>query len=609
MESLNSSRLPRLASFFVLLSLALLAACATYAALVLHQAHWLEARSLDAIFPFYKWRTRPFTAAELGQTQRLLSVGAALLLLATLGWGLRPAGRREVVAWAHELRSSATSLVQTVAALPANQRRATAWVFGALTALRIWLSLPSVTPEYDDAASYTLFVSKGILAVSAYYPIPNNHVLSNTLSWVFYQVHPGFWWTMRLPVILAATAATMLLFAGLLHQRLAFRPALLALVLFSLAQLSLYHVAVGRGYWLLTLLAGVVFFSMLAHSAGTARPRAAWTGLVIGGILGAYTVPTFAVVLASAFSWLGFKWIMKRQGADLLRLVVAAGLVIVCSILLYAPLLFVSGPNIFFGNGFVAPRPFGEFIIGLPTFLWQTEGFLAGQIALGGLLTIVGLGSAIVLLRWARAGRLPARIADFWLRLAPPALWFIAVPYVVLMAQRVFAPGRTLMYKAFFFFVLLAMVIEWLLQSWPLRNRRWLRPTLITAAIFWTSYQFVSLWRDNRVPRAHNADYHAAFTWLAARPQGPVLVPEPTHSIFLRLYFLSERPNQPWRLDGRPQPGTAYAYVVAFPNKRGYFQPVFSYPPAFHNAEVDIYQVPITGSPPAGLPSYWHLNE
>jgi hypothetical protein len=133
---------------------------------------------------------------------------------------------------------------------------------------------------------------------------------------------------------------------------------------------------------------------------------------------------------------------------------------------------------------------------------------------------------------------------------------------------------------------------------------------LLAAALLWTGYQFESLWRDNRVPRQHNADYHAAFAWLASQPLAPVLVPEPTHSIFLRLYFLSERPSQPWQLDGRPQAGRAYRYVVAFPNKRGYFQPIFTIKPAYQNPEVEIYRVPApTGPVPEGLPPYWHLND
>jgi hypothetical protein len=180
---------------------------------------------------------------------------------------------------------------------------------------------------------------------------------------------------------------------------------------------------------------------------------------------------------------------------------------------------------------------------------------------------------------------------------------------VVLSAQRVYAPERTLLYKGIFFYVLVLMGIEWLLQHPKYGHWKSLRPALGAAALVWTAYQFQSMWRDNRTPRQHNADYHAAFAWLARQPRGLVLVPEPTHSIFLRLYFRSELPDQPWRLDGRPEPGVAYPYVVAFPNKRGYFQPKFTYAPAYRNREVEIYRVPTSQPLSPGLPSYWYLNE
>ncbi|HEX8507564.1 MAG TPA: hypothetical protein VF630_19535, partial [Hymenobacter sp.] len=335
--------------FFALLATGLLALCAGYAALVLHSAPWAEARQLDRIFPFYEWRTRPFSAAELACAWRVLAATAGLLALAL---ALKAAGRGERAAWTQENRQVVGVLLATLRGLTRTERQVAGWVFVGLTALRTVMSLPAVTPEYDDAASYTLFVTKGLLAVSAYYPLPNNHVLSNTVSWLFYQAHPGFWWTMRLPVVLAATGACVLLFVGLLRARAGFRPALLAIVLFSLAQLSLYHAAVGRGYWLLSALAGVVFFCALALGAGTARRRAAWTALVVGGVLGLYTVPTFALVLASAFSWMGVHFCLQRAGKQLVHLTLAAVLVAIGSLVLYAPLLFVSGPGIFFGNGF-----------------------------------------------------------------------------------------------------------------------------------------------------------------------------------------------------------------------------------------------------------------
>lgn len=591
---------PRLA-FFARLACAVLAVCAGHSALVLHNATWADTQELNAIFPFYKWKIRDFTAAELRQAAQFLALATAAF---GAGWLLlwrqqRPESGRQP--------SMLTSLRATFNELSAGQQQRALVALAALTGLRLLLSLPTVVPAYDDAASYALFVSKGLLAVSSYYPLPNNHVLSNTISWLFFQLHPGFWWTMRLPVVLTATAGTPLLFAGLLREQVRFRPALLATGLFSLSQLSLYHAAVGRGYWLLTGLAGISFFSALRLSQSRARPQRAWWGLVVSGILGAYAVPTHALVLGSAFSWLGLGYLRRRDSAGLVRLLLAATIVATGTLLLYAPLLFISGPAKLFNNGFVAPLPLPDFLAGLPRYVWQTEGAMAGQVAFGGLLIVAGLVAAAGLLWRARQAQLPPQTAAPWHRLGLAALWFIATPYAVLAAQRVLAPGRTLFYKAFFFFTLLALVIEWVLRRPPAHLQRISRVLLVVVGLGWAAYQLISLRRDAQVPLRHNAAYHEAFAWLAAQQPGPVLVPEPTHAIFLGLYFRSERPTWPWHADASPRPGTPYAYAVAFPNRRGYFQPRFAYPPAFHNQEVNIYRIS-TPADSTASPAYLQLS-
>ncbi|GAB3583802.1 hypothetical protein GCM10027345_29950 [Hymenobacter daeguensis] len=411
---------------------------------------------------------------------------------------------------------------------------------------------------------------------------------------------------MRLPVVLTATVGTGLLFVGLLRENVTFRPALLATGLFSLSQLSLYHAAVGRGYWLLTTLAGVVFFSCLALQRPHENTRRSWWGLVLGSILGAYAVPTFALVLGSAFSWLGLAYLRRRDTGGLVRLVLAGGIIGAGTLLLYAPLLFISGPAKLFANGFVAALPLRDFLASLPRYVWQTEGAIAGQVAYGGLLVLAGLGAAVGLLWYARWPPAPLAQVAIWRRLGLPALWFLATPYALLMAQRVLAPNRTMFYKGFFFFTLLALAIEWLLQTPWTGLQRLVRPLLLVAAFGWSAYQVISLRRDGRVPLAHNAAYHEAFAWLTRQKHGMVLAPEPTHYIYFDLYFHSERPAWPWQADAEPRPGIPYAYAVAFPNKRGYFQPRFAYPPAFHNQEVDIYRITAPADSSAA-PAYWYL--
>ena len=114
---------------------------------------------------------------------------------------------------------------------------------------------------------------------------------------------------MRLPVLLVATAGISFAFYGSAAPRRAnFRVALLATVLFAgSCSLSMYNASAGS--WLLAayyVCRGIVFFGNAGGGTAPRYSRAAWSGHCAGfACWGLYTVPTFALVLGSAVSWLG----------------------------------------------------------------------------------------------------------------------------------------------------------------------------------------------------------------------------------------------------------------------------------------------------------------
>ena len=583
--------MPSFYRFISLTACFLLLACTGYSAWVLSTATWAEARQLDANFPFYNWHSQPFTAAGYAATRTGLCLGALLLAALLAGLLAFRRGRQEAGALGRELGYCGHGLLRSLQGMAVGQRRQALVALVALTTLRLLFSF--LNPEYDDAVSYEVFVSKGLLATSAFYPIPNNHVFSNTISLLFYQLSPGFWWSMRLPVLLVSTGATVFLFAAL-RQWTGFRVAAVAVGLFSSLQLSLYHAGVGRGYWLMILLAGMVFFSTLELTRTQGRWRAAWASLLLAGVLGCYTVPPFVYVLASAFTWLGLVAVRRQQWAALGQLV-AGGLTIGLGMgALYAPLLLVSGVSALAGNGYVATLAPARFWTELPAYVWFTEGFLAGHRTVGALLSGPVLALAGRLLWLAQAARPPALQARHLQRVGWPALWFVGLPYAAILVQRVFPPERVLLYKAFFLFILAGFVVDWLWERWPASTHPWPRRLLAIGTAGFIAYQVFLVERINPPIRANNAAYHAGLRWLQTQPPGPVLIPEPTHHLFFRFYAHSELPPHPWprQFDNQQQPRTRYAYVVAFPNKRGYFQPLFPFAPAYHNAHVDIFIVP-----------------
>ena len=308
--------------FAALAGLLLLAACAAYAWGVLGSSSWPELAALRTGSDWHAraytqpWAPRPYTQAGYRALRALLGglAGGAALLATALGFAPpgRRAGRalgRELAGWARRRRAGWRGLAS-------GQRRLAGGLLLGLTALRVAGSL--VAQPYDDATSYELFVRARLLVVTAFYPVPNNHVLANTLAWVFYQLHPGFWWSMRLPVLLASTGAT----AGwwlVLRRRGGFGVALLAVAGFGLTVDGLYYASIGRGYWLLIGLGAVGFGALLtlqrALLTGAGRGQhAAWLALVGSGVLGLFGVPTHGYFLASAYAWLGLLALRQRAG-------------------------------------------------------------------------------------------------------------------------------------------------------------------------------------------------------------------------------------------------------------------------------------------------------
>ena len=576
-----------------MLLLGTLALCAAYAALVLNQATYADVLALSRITfhdGFYNYLPVRVAAAGFALAQRGALSGALGLALAATAASASRAGRRQWGGLAAETRAAGAGGWRVLARLTPAQRRA-AWLsLALLTGVRIFFSAVK-SYHSEEVATYDFFIRQGLLAVSSYYPIPNNHVLPNTLSWVLFQVNPNVWFTLRLPVLLTTTVGTVALFAGLVRFG-TFRAALVALTLFAWLQLSMYNAVAGRGYWLLMTLAGVHFFSLVALLARPGAPRVAWAALLISGILGCYTVPSFAYVVASASSYLGLVFWGRRDWVQLGHAVAVGAATVAGAALLYAPLLLLSGWRLLLANGYVAALPWATFAHELPAFAWFTEGTLAGQRTVGALAFVAGLGAFGRLLR-ARAGAgLAPSLRAAVRRLGLPALWFVLLPYALLMVQRVLPPERVLLYKALYFFVLIGLVVDAVLQArpgpWPPR----LAGLGMALFVGYQAYTMQFLVNGNR---QYIEAIWRAFDWLATQPPGRVLVgvnESSLHFLFLAHY---RTPGRRWQFDTSAQPGVRYRYVVVPPDYQGPYRPPLPARPAYRDGVDEIYALPAPG--------------
>jgi hypothetical protein len=582
---------PRLPSayFFALLSLVVVAGCAGYAAFVLHTiTGGSELNALHNVYT-YDWDLPGDTTAKFGRVRTLLGAVAAGagLLIALLA--VRPLGQGELVRLGREGVGAVRELLRSWRALAPRHRLLAGVVLLVLTALRMYYSC--LVQPYDDATSYELFVRERLLIVSAVYSLPNNHVLSNTLAWGFYRLYPGFWWSMRLPVLLTSTIATVLWFFVLL-RRSNFLVALLAVALFGLLNTSIYYAATGRGYWLLVLLGAIGFDAVLTlqEATITGRARLAWVGLVLSGVLGLYTVPTHAFFLTSAYSWLALRAVQQRARRRLLLLLALGCLTLLGAGLLYAPLLLLSGPSSLFNNSYVQALPVAEFWRTLPEAILVPHRLLGIPLVLA---IIVAFG---LIRRRAQAGRLPTPLAQLLRQLGTPSIWFIGLPYVLAVLLLVQPPERTFFYKAQYLFIVVGLLADWAVgQATAPGRRQGLQWVLVGGALVFAASQ---VWQ---VQRQENLWWQGwrwqlgapVLKWLANQPVGPVLAPESAHYMLLRFYAHCAYRDRFWQIDNQPRPGVHYRYLVSKPGSHQVLgRPLLSGAPTFHTTLMDIFVVP-----------------
>ena len=225
---------------------------------------------------------------------------------------------------------------------------------------------------------------------------------------------------------------------------------------------------------------------------------------------------------------------------------------------------------------------------------------LAGQRTVGAagvLLVLVGFGYW----RWRMAGLATGTSRHRLLpshrlvQLGNAAVWFALFPYALVLVQRVFPPERVLLYKSFFLFALVGLLADAGRRAAPARWQRALTWAVAAGFALFAGYQTYYVEFLNRQNRRTVAAYRAGFEWLRRQPVGPVLAPEPLHNLYFRFYAHTEAPGR-YRFDHQANPARRYAYVVAFPNHRGAFQPAFAFPPAYRNAEVEIFALPSPGT-------------
>jgi hypothetical protein len=477
---------------------------------------------------------------------------------------------------------------------PDTERTCALVLLGLILSVRVWymLSYPLST---DEMASYDFFAQRGPLAVSTFYPIPNNHILYNLLAWPLAATGLPALLAMRLPGLLLGIGGTLL--GYVLLARLAGARLTLAVTgLTGLAPLWVYYAMAGRGYFLQIGLLQLGFFTAVELlRVDTRYPRLAWLAFGISSVLGLYLVPSYAYPLVSLGAGLGVGFSWQRRWATLAELVITAAIIGLLAALLYSPVGAVSGWDRLLSNPYVKAKTPAEFWPTYRAFLYETAATLFGP-------TLRLSGPA-----WLALALGGGAFSAFWLRRNPGgrahaaylAWLLLLVPLLLMMLQRVYAPTRVLLYLTFFGYLLAALWLRPLPWSRFVR-RRWQSPLLLLAVAGIGGFRLYENRSQVQALRHETQQVERAYQWLRAQA-APAGHPKRIwlHAIIHELFFLhyeqQEAASRRDRLASKPANantgGFDYLVIGRRPEDRKLPLPPPNYQARYHDDIVTIYQL------------------
>jgi len=206
----------------------------------------------------------------------------------------------------------------------------------------------------DEAWTYWLFSQNDVLTSMSFYPAPNNHILHSILTNVSVLLPIDLLIALRLPNFFI-TLMSVLVFFVLFSKLFRVQTALILTGIFSFGFAVMYYSYVARGY-MLYLLAFLVLFYITVQSLKNrnfTKKKAVWWFVV--SIIGFWTIPAFLYPYFSSFIFLVIFLLIIKNRQALYRFLFVNLAVAFGVLLVYAPVLMVSGIRSLVGNPYVSP--------------------------------------------------------------------------------------------------------------------------------------------------------------------------------------------------------------------------------------------------------------
>lgn len=306
-----------------------------------------------------------------------------------------------------------------------------AWVVAALTVLGTILRVRFLFGPvgFDEADTFVSYASRPLYLGLSWYRAPNNHLLYTFLMHITWRLFGDHEWVLRLPALLAGILLIPVTYwtGRVLYDK---HSALIAAALVTAASPIIFYSVNGRGYTLVC-----VFFLLLLILGRYLLDHDSSPGWLLWGLVaavGLYTIPIMLYAAGTVTLWLalsGRNMETERRGRLFAGLGSAIAVTGFVTILLYLPVLVVSGPKSLFANPWVHPLTFERMLNLFPAGIKEAWGMLTADVPrllVGGL--VAGFMIGLIFHERVAAARVPVPIAAL-LCIAPLVLAQRVIPY------------------------------------------------------------------------------------------------------------------------------------------------------------------------------------
>ena len=377
----------------------------------------------------------------------------------------------------------------------------------------------------DEAASYVFFISKGLLVSATYYPGTNNHILFSETAVVFNSFFHNPIISVRLPCLLASTVTILILFIYL-KNKFGLVPALLGAILFAFSSPNLFFSIQGRGYALLNLFVLVSFISLQQALVGK---RVFGYLFVLSSILGFYDMIIFLYPFASFIVYALIKY--GREKKVVIRLLLYGLVVAFGVILLYLPVLLLSGYNAISGNPWLIPLQ--NFFTHIPEYFSSVGSYFWSSDSYGLVITIILLLLSLLLAFFKRDKNMITFLA---------CVYF--VPLLIMLCQQILPFERIWAY----FLIILAFQVAYIAQLFLQYDpaKRLVTAFCLVLALGFMARQTIHFYSFYTGGYAnYYRQLNTFMDTLFQKSPASVYVEDDTYNVFIRYKWMVNNKSQP----------------------------------------------------------------